>query len=71
MEKALAEAQKEGCRVTDSEIAEHHYRLGKILLAMGGKYKKDPQQARAHFEAASVEESDIQVRDSLIPTHLM
>ena len=61
MEKALGEAQKEGCRVTDSEIAEHHYRLGRILWEMGGKYKKDPQQARAHLEAASIEESDSQV----------
>ncbi len=63
MEKALSEAQKEGCRVTDSEIAEHQYKLGKILWAMGGKYRKDPQQARARFEAASVEESDYQVCD--------
>ena len=66
MEKALAEAQKEGCRVTDSEIAEHHYKLGIILWAMGGKYKKEPQQARAHFEAASVEESDLQVCHMLL-----
>ena len=61
MEKALSEAQKEGCRVTDSEIAEHHYKLGRILWAMGGKNKSDPQKARASFEAASLEENDSQV----------
>lgn len=61
MEKALSEAQKEGCRVTDSETAEHHYKLGRILWAMGGKNKSDPEKARDHFEAASLEESDSQV----------
>lgn len=61
MAKALAEAQKEGCRVTDSEIAEHNYKLGRILWEMGGKYRNEPQQARAHLEAASLEESDSQV----------
>ncbi len=61
MEKALAEAQKEGCNVTDGEIAEHHYKLGRILWEMGGKYRNDPTQARKHLEAASLEESDSQV----------
>lgn len=61
MEKALAEAQKEGCNVTDGEIAEHHYKLGRILWEMGGKYRKDPTMARKHLEAASLEESDYQV----------
>jgi hypothetical protein len=61
MEKALEEAQKDGCNVTDEEIAEHHYKLGRILWEMGGKYRKDPTQARRHLEAASLEESDFQV----------
>ena len=61
LEKALGEAEKEGCSVTDSEIGEHHYKLGRILWTMGGKAREDPKQARAHFEAASLEENDCQV----------
>ena len=61
MEKALGEAEKEGCNVTDGEIAGHHYKLGRILWEMGGKYRKDPSQARKHLEMASLEESDFQV----------
>ena len=51
-----------GCSVTDGELAEHHYKLGRILWTMGGNLRDDPNQARAHFEAASKEECDSQVR---------
>lgn len=61
MEKAVAEAQKEGCRVTDSEVAEHHYRLGRVLWSVGGKFQTDPNKAMASLEAASLEENDSQV----------
>ena len=48
--------------MTDSELAEHHFKLGRILWTMGGAMREGPAQARAHFESASMEESDIQVR---------
>ena len=66
LEKALAIAQKEGCSVTEGEIAEHHYKLGRILWTMGGNLRDDPTQARAHFEAASREECDSQARAPLV-----
>ena len=48
LEKALATAQKEGCSVTEGEIAEHHYKLGRILWTMGGSLRDDPKSgARA------------------------
>ncbi len=62
LEKALKEAQREGCSVTESELAEHHYKLGRILWTMGGALRDDPTKARAHFEAASKEDCDSQVR---------
>ena len=55
-------AQKEGCNVTEGEVAEHHYKLGRVLWDIGGPARTDPTQARAHFEAASMEECDSQVR---------
>ena len=55
-------AQKDGCGVTDSEIADHHYKLGRILWTMGGEARDSPATARAHFEAAAMEENDSQVR---------
>lgn len=61
LEKALKEAQREGCSVTESELAEHHYKLGRILWTMGGALRDDPTNARAHFEAASKEDCDSQV----------
>ena len=62
LEKALLAASKDGCGVTDSELAEHHFKLGRILWTMGGAMRESPAQAREHFEAASMEESDVQVR---------
>ena len=49
--------------MTDSELAEHHFKLGRILWTMGGQMRENPAQARSHFESASMEESDIQVCD--------
>eukprot|EP00884_Botryococcus_braunii_P003748 jgi/Botrbrau1/13374/Bobra.0194s0006.2 len=60
LEKALEVASSETCVVTESELADHHYKLGRILWTMGGNCREDPHQARKHFEAASVEESDSQ-----------
>ena len=48
--------------MTEGEIAEHHYKLGRILWTMGGSLRDEPTQARAHFEAASREECDSQAR---------
>ena len=61
LEKALKEASREGCAVTEAELAEHHYKLGRILWTMGGNMRDDPTMARSHFEAASKEECDSQV----------
>ncbi len=47
--------------MTEAELAEHHYKLGRILWTMGGNMRDDPTMARAHFEAASKEECDSQV----------
>lgn len=47
--------------MTEAELAEHHYKLGRILWTMGGSMRDDPTAARAHFEAASKEECDSQV----------
>ena len=60
LERALGAASEAGCAVTDSEIAEHQYRLGRILWTMGGAERADPGRARAAFEAASLDESDVQ-----------
>lgn len=60
LERALAAAAAAGCAVTDSELAEHQYRLGRILWCMGGAERDDPARARAAFEAASLDESDVQ-----------
>lgn len=70
LEKALKEASREGCAVTEAELAEHHYKLGRILWTMGGAMRDDPTMARAHFEAASKEECDSQVlRSSPLVLH--
>ena len=61
LEKALQVAQKEGCGVTECEVADHHYKLGRVLWALGGSDKEDPTKARGHFQTASMEECDSQV----------
>ena len=71
LEKALKEAQREGCSVTEGELAEHHYKLGRILWTMGGALRDSPTQARAHFEAASKEECDSQVHAAAWPCPLL
>ena len=35
-----------GCNVTDWEISEHHFKLGRVLWAIGGESKADPEQVR-------------------------
>lgn len=42
-------------------MAEHHYKLGRVLWDIGGEARENPDQARSHFEAASMEECDSQV----------
>lgn len=71
LEKALKEASREGCAVTEAELAEHHYKLGRILWTMGGNMRDDPTMARAHFEAASKEECDSQVTPSPVCLHAL
>ena len=61
LEKALQVTATKGCAVTDSEIAEHHYKLGRVMWIMGGNLRSSPKYARRHFEAASMEENDWQV----------
>jgi len=61
LETALRSAQRESMLITDSELAEVHYKLGRICWTMGGNELTDPAQARAHLEAATKEDSEIQV----------
>ena len=44
LEKALEVAAKEGCNVTDWEIAEHHFKLGRVLWEAGGESRIDPDK---------------------------
>ncbi|KAL0054928.1 hypothetical protein WJX82_004665 [Trebouxia sp. C0006] len=60
LETALRSAQRESMLITDSELAEVHYKLGRICWTMGGNELTDPTQARAHLEAATKEDSEIQ-----------
>ena len=39
-------AAKEGCAVTDWELAEHHFKLGRVLWEMGGVSRTDPEMVR-------------------------
>ena len=45
LEKALEVAKDCGCGVTDSQLGEHHYRLGEVYWAMKGRYRKEKQFA--------------------------
>lgn len=63
LETALRSVQRESIMITDSEVAEVHYKLGRICWTMGGVQLTDPSQARAHLEAATKEESEVQVRE--------
>lgn len=60
LETALRSAQRESMLITDSELAEVHYKLARICWTMGGNQLTDPSQARAHLEAATKTESEIQ-----------
>ncbi|KAL3149277.1 Tetratricopeptide repeat protein 37, variant 2 [Trebouxia sp. C0010 RCD-2024] len=60
LETALRSAQRESMLITDSELAEVHYKLGRICWTMGGNQLTDPNQARAHFEAATQHDSEVQ-----------
>ena len=61
LETALRSAQRESMLITDSELAEVHYKLARICWTMGGNELTDPSQARAHLEAATKEDSEVQV----------
>ena len=60
-EKAIEEAEKEGCGVTEGELADHKYKMGRALWALGGDFNNDPKQCRSFLEEASEEEHDSQV----------
>lgn len=45
LEKAINVCEEEGCSATDSQVGEHHYRLGEIYWSLGGKLKTDKQYA--------------------------
>ena len=62
LETALRSAQRESMLITDSEVAEVHYKLGRICWTMGGNQLTDPTQARAHLVAATQHDSEVQVR---------
>jgi superkiller protein 3 len=60
LETALRSAERELMLITDTDLADVHYRLGRICWTMGGNMQTDPMQAKAHFEAATKVESDVQ-----------
>ena len=41
LQLALESAEAEGSSVTEWEIAEHHYKLGRVLWAMGNVAQKE------------------------------
>ena len=43
LEQALRVATSSGCAVTDSQLAEHHYRLGEVYWRMRGRYRAEKQ----------------------------
>ena len=45
LEAALRVAEEEGCAVTDSQLAEHRYRLGEVYWKMKGRYRTEKQFA--------------------------
>lgn len=45
LEQAIQVAEEEGCSVTDSQLAEHHYRLGEVYWKLKGRYRTDKQFA--------------------------
>jgi len=45
LEKAINVCEEEGCSATDSQVGEHHYRLGEVYWALGGKLKTEKQYA--------------------------
>ena len=45
LEKAVEVAKDCGTGVTDSQLGEHHYRLGEVYWAMKGRYRNDKQFA--------------------------
>lgn len=45
LEKAIEVCEQEGCSATDSQVGEHHYRLGEVYWSLGGKLKTDKQYA--------------------------
>ena len=44
LEKALEVAAGAGCGVTDWEISEHHFKLGRVLWSIGGESRTDPEK---------------------------
>ena len=61
LETALRSVERESMMITDSEVADVHYKLGRICWTMGGVQLTDPNQARSHLEAATKHESEVQV----------
>lgn len=57
LEMAVEEASQQGSAVTDWELAEHHYRLGRVLWAIGGL---DRHQAKLHFQIGAAEDDHVQ-----------
>lgn len=60
LELALRSTQRESIMITDSEVADVQYKLGRICWTMGGPDLTNPTQARAHLEAATKGESEVQ-----------
>mmetsp|Transcript_3540 Transcript_3540/g.10271 ORF Transcript_3540/g.10271 Transcript_3540/m.10271 type:complete len:1007 (-) Transcript_3540:744-3764(-) len=57
LELAIEVATELGSAVTEWELAEHHFRLGRVMWDMHGL---DRHQARDHFQMGSAEEGHVQ-----------
>lgn len=59
LEQAIRIATDHGGFATDSQLAEHCYRLGEVYWRMRGRYRTEKQYAYSHYlEAAKVEGPD-------------
>lgn len=56
LEQAIRVSMSAGAYATDSQLAEHYYRLGEVYWRMRGRYRTERQFAYSHLlEAAKVE----------------
>lgn len=53
LQTAIQQASAADSEATDSELAQHKYRLGRVLWALGGRLRTERGGAHASFLAAA------------------